>query len=314
MQTRLQSTRVRVPPPPPRRREMHAAQDDDDDDIVHVAEHASPVATNPTGMGDDDSEQEEWLLRVRFPPGHSSSRSTVVSIHVTAEMTARTIAACLQQCMPHQQPVVGLFDESRTGHFYTLEHVLQTKEQDVVYTMQWTLPPPSSKSWYQKLNKGWLSFSLLPLCWILRSYLPILCYLLHDSTLWLYKGIIHIPLMELYRNGPWMVGWEGTPLPQICSRITYHGDEMFWSRNLDECQRIFLQKQDAWLRVARPLWWMVLVGFVFLLVRWLLASFRRPPPVNRDMVETYRAWQILLQQASKTFLQSQPLNERQGQM
>lgn len=330
MQTRLQSTRVRGPPPPPPRRDGTLdAQDDDDFVQVSVMERPSTTAPSRTDRICDDNNnnnsKEEWLLRVRMPTTPSTTTTTLVSIHVTSEMTARTLAACLQQSMPFlQQPIVGLFQESRAGHFYTLEHVLQTKEREVIYTVQLTLPspsPPKSIPWYQHVNTWWLMFACVPiLFWILRYYLPIVLYLVHYFAIWLYKSMVQLPLVELYRHGPWMVGWEGTPLPQICSRITYHGDEVFWGRNLEECQRIFLQKQDAWLKVAQPLWWAVLLGLFLFTVRWIIASFRHPPtPVDRDMVETYRAWQILWQQASKTFHQPPRIQppqhfEKQGQI
>jgi hypothetical protein len=216
-------------------------------------------------------------------------------------MTANTLAACIQQSMCLPQPVVGLFQESRVGHFYTLEHVLQSNERDLVYTVQFTPPPPTpSLPWYQQYMPWLLLFSFFIL---LMTFLfwPTLLYLMERTLMWLHQAVVQIPLTELYRHGPWMVGWEGASLPHICSRITYHGDEVFWSRNLEECQRIFGQKQDAWLQMARPVWWILLLSLVLLTVRWIVDALRRPPPLDRDMVETYRAWQILLHQASRAF-------------
>lgn len=332
MQTRLQ-TRVRVPPPPPPRREdtpvsprqdMHDAPDDD---YVQVPASGTvpkrPSLVNRTdrarGHSSNTPASEEWLLRVRIPPGNPLyPPHSILSIHVTAEMTASTLAACLQQSLLLQQPIVGVFQESRLGHFYTLEHVLQIKEREVIYTVQFVPPPPQPTKptpWYLQLTTWTLLLSSLLLIWILR-YLHTAMYLVKYSAIWVYRAIVQIPLIELHRYGPWMVGWEGATLPQICSRVTYHGDENFWSRNLEECQRIFVQKQEAWLKVARPLWWMVLLGLCLFTVRWLVSSFRHPPPppVDREMVETYRAWQILLQQANKAFhpqtIRAQPHPER----
>ena len=46
---------------------------------------------------------------------------------------------------------------------------------------------------------------------------------------WLFDTLIEFPLREVYRHGPSIIGWEGEPLPRICARITYHGDEAFWT-------------------------------------------------------------------------------------
>lgn len=312
MQTRLQS-RVRAPPPPPPRREGTSPKrhDTQDDDFVHERS----VATSPAAH--DNASPQEWSLRVRIPPGNPSSHSLILSIHITPEMTAATLAACLQQAIGlNEQPIVGLFQESRMGHFYTLEHVLKTQERDVIYTVQLTPPPPlppKPTPWYLQQHVWILAGCPLLLYWSMRYFSNVL-YFLEYSTIWLYKAVVQIPLLELYRYGPWIVGWEGASLPQICSRITYHGDEMFWERNLEECQRIFSQKEEAWLKVARPLWWIVLLGLLLLSVQWLVASFRSPtsPPVDREMVETYRAWQILLQQASKHFHQQRTVPRSTG--
>jgi hypothetical protein len=327
MQTRLQ-TRVRVPPPPPPRREGPpiSPQRHDDDEFVQVpstgtaANHPLPVIPKQDDRVSDKNKSErrsssdEWLLRVRTPPENYPPHS-ILSFHITPDMTASTLAACIQQSMCLPQPLVGLFQESRVGHFYTLEHVLQSKERELVYTVLCTPPPRATSSvpWYQQFMPWLLLFSFLILLWTFL-YWPLLLYLMERTLTWLYQGIVQIPLTELYRYGPWMVGWEGASLPHICSRITYHGDEVFWSRNLEECQRIFDQKQDAWLQMARPLWWILLSSLVLMIVRWLVDALRHsPPPPDRDMVETYRAWQILLQQASRTFHQ-QPLLKHKNEI
>jgi len=97
-------------------------------------------------------------------------------------------------------------------------------------------------------------------------------------------------------------------LPQICARITYHGDEDFWARNMDECQRIFDAKEDAMLRTTRPFLYVgtFVVGFwlVRSLVRehaaTLLRSRSRP---DREMVETYRAFHTIARQVGKAMNQ-----------
>ena len=55
--------------------------------------------------------------------------------------------------------------------------------------------------------------------------------------------VIEAPIKQIYRYGPSMFGWEGLSYPRICARITYHGDEAFWAKNLPECKKIFAAKE-----------------------------------------------------------------------
>jgi hypothetical protein len=110
------------------------------------------------------------------------------------------------------------------------------------------------------------------------------------------------PLRDMYRNGPWIIGgWEGDRLERVCARITYHGDEAFWSRNLVECERIYAAKEAAWLRLTRPLANAIVLVMIFLITR---RALRRPiprglSPAERDAVETYRAIHVLVRQLKK---------------
>ena len=110
---------------------------------------------------------------------------------------------------------------------------------------------------------------------------------------------IHLPLQEYYRNAPAIMGgWEGQSLPAICARITFHGDELFWRRNLEECERIFTFKEEAFMRLAKPAVYVVLLTTSVWVIRMLVREHarHRRPLQNRDMVETYHAIQILLRQ------------------
>lgn len=110
--------------------------------------------------------------------------------------------------------------------------------------------------------------------------------------------LIELPLREVYRHGPSIVGWEGEPLPRICSRITYHGDESFWTRNIDECERIYRSKELAAMQIRKP----IVIGFLVLVLFYMIKSIvearalRMRERVDPNMVETYRAIQMLTRQ------------------
>lgn len=110
--------------------------------------------------------------------------------------------------------------------------------------------------------------------------------------------LIELPLREVYRHGPSIVGWESEPLPRICARITYHGDESFWTRNIDECERIYQSKELAAMQMRKP----IVIGFLMLVLFYMIQSIvkaralRMRERVDPNMVETYRAIQMLTRQ------------------
>jgi hypothetical protein len=114
----------------------------------------------------------------------------------------------------------------------------------------------------------------------------------------LFDTLIEVPLREVYRHGPSIVGWESEPLPRICSRITYHGDEIFWTRNIDECERIYQSKELAAMQVRKP----IVIGFLMIAIFYMIKSIvearalRMRERVDPNMVETYRAIQMLTRQ------------------
>jgi hypothetical protein len=126
----------------------------------------------------------------------------------------------------------------------------------------------------------------------------------------LFDTVIQMPLQELYRQGPWFLGWEGDSISRICSRITFHGDASFWMRNAEECERIYAAKEEAWLRMARPIVYSILALVIASIIRFILreraqhklnmAAQLRGPPTDRDMVETYRAFQTIIKQVGRT--------------
>ncbi|KAK1745255.1 hypothetical protein QTG54_004546 [Skeletonema marinoi] len=115
---------------------------------------------------------------------------------------------------------------------------------------------------------------------------------------WLFDVLVEFPLRELYRYGPSIVGWEGEPLPRICSQITYTGDEGFWSRNIEECERIYRAKEDAAMLFRKPLLVSVIVVVVFYMVKSIVAAraLRRRERIDPNMLETFRAINMLSRQ------------------
>jgi len=115
---------------------------------------------------------------------------------------------------------------------------------------------------------------------------------------YLFDIIIEFPLRELYRHGPSVIGWEGEPLPRICARITYHGDEQFWSRNIEECQRIYDAKEMSAMQVRKPIIVLCLLGAMFYMIKSIVAAraLRRRERIDPNMVETYRAIHSLARQ------------------
>ena len=115
---------------------------------------------------------------------------------------------------------------------------------------------------------------------------------------WLFDVLVEFPLRELYRYGPSVVGWEGESLPRICAQITYTGDEGFWSRNIEECERIYRAKEDAAMLFRKPLLVSVIIVVVFYMVKSIVEAraLRRRERIDPNMVETFRAINMLSRQ------------------
>jgi hypothetical protein len=271
----------------------------------------------------------DWILCIRTPrlcQRENPSLPTILRIHVSHNMSATTLAACISQALyshPTRFPaaqdenhyMVGLFVQ-RTGIFVTLQHLLEAASTDSatdVYCvhLEPRPPPPKPVEWWERppayIAAAVVLVALVAWLWFLQMHLSVLPAL-ERAAVGAYSWTIHSPLTELYRHGPWFLGWEGESLPRICSRITYHGDFHFWSRNIEECQRIFNAKQEAFLRLARPIVYAFLTLVMAVVIRFILweqsqhklrlAAAGRPT-TDRDMVETYRAFQVLMRQAGR---------------
>ena len=129
------------------------------------------------------------------------------------------------------------------------------------------------------------------------------------------------PLHEAYHRGPWFLGaWEGEALPRICARITFHGDEAFWGRNLFECERIFRAKEEAWLRLARPIVGLGVAVFVVWALRlWMVAwkqlqqqrARDRQGPVDREIIDFYHAFNAVARQIHRVTAEAKPVLQQQ---
>ena len=195
----------------------------------------------------------------------------------------------------------GLFGED--GIFYSLQHILDhpAREHNQVYSM--SLPPRRETlivPWWQK---NWivalLGMASVSVIWL---YGPRLVNFAWRALSKAYHIIFDLPLRELYRYGPSIIGWEGANLPEICSRITYHGDREFWSRNIAECQRIYATKEEAFLRVTQPVVYSLLTVICFFFFRNLVATYaeNRRGKDDAEMIATYRAFQTLVHLSQRT--------------
>lgn len=121
------------------------------------------------------------------------------------------------------------------------------------------------------------------------------------TALDIFYFIFDMPIRELYRYGPHLVGWEGLDLPDICSRITYHGDRVFWTRNLTECEEIYRNKEEAFVRVLRPIFYAIVLVASFVAIRHLVAVYaeNKRDRTDRAVLETYHAFQTLVKLANR---------------
>ena len=262
------------------------------------------------------TDRSDWILRLRAPPRRSRDDPllpSIIQIHVTAHMNSRMLAACVQQIVEDDDEIVGLFVES-TGLFVSLDHLLSASAtmRRQVYALYHRPPPPPGTPWWKHIEL-WIAVGIVIIGRLLYVHKEIVMRVLWTAAVTSYDMTIQLPLKELYRHGPWFVGWEGDSLPRICARITYHGDAAFWSRNLEECQRIYAAKEEAYLRLARPAVYAVVMVFFVAILRFIVWELTAPrerprPPTDRDMVETYRAFQVIMGQVRK---QLTPRDDRQ---
>jgi hypothetical protein len=180
----------------------------------------------------------------------------------------------------------------------SLQHILASPTDDCVYSLKRKRYSVAKLPWYYEYH--WMAVLSISAIIMVYGFGHTLWHALWNTISLIADTLLNIPLRELYRYGPSIIGWEGESLPKICARITFHGDELFWMRNVEECQRIYGIKEEAWLRLIRPMVYLVIFYTIVQIVRMLVREHAlHLRPQNRDMVETYQAFQILLRQVKR---------------
>jgi hypothetical protein len=267
---------------------------------------------------------EGWILQVRRPSANSNiSTKEVRKIYIHNRMNVINLAECLHQCLGlNNNSVAGLFCEA-THTFYSLQHILfltNPEPQQRIYCIE--LPSPEQRetqvdrSWYNfvmeqvsSLTKTTTANGYFLTTFLLATLVYYQYQMVHETVRYtystLYESLMEEPLRELYRYGPWFIGWEGEDLPTICARITYHGDAQFWLRNTAECARIYNAKEQAFLRISRPFLYVFFLVLLIGLVRFLIREYQSyqlqlrsqfQHPQERDMADLYQAFHVILRQ------------------
>jgi hypothetical protein len=265
---------------------------------ARVPDHATrEVLTKPP---------EPWKLMVRTEPTKTNPRRDLVRIWITPSMTPETLATCIQQTCGidnnfRDWTIAGLFRETDCL-FVSLQDIINEQDWKSVYAL--TFPHfhiPVPQPWLTEKVMIPIGVGSIVALWVLG---PTAMAVLHRWSGTFFEVFVNLPLRELYRYGPSIVGWEGASLPSVCARITYHGDEEFWKRNMEECQSIFDSKEEAMLRMVRPGLYVtaLVVGFwvIRALVREHAMSLRRNVKApDQDMIETYRAFNVIFKQMGR---------------
>lgn len=308
MRTRSQGYEPPPPPPPP---------------LPEVRRRASDEASSSTSVRD------RWILKVRSPPPNRSVEReyflpSIIKMEITPRMSASILSDCLQHALRMGDgnnllcgnKLAGLFVEE-LGLFRSLQDIVQGHPTpQYTYTVFVRPPPPKELPWWSHVSTVWLVLflvTILPfstLCVRIYNHSETIITFTTEFLIWMYKSAVQIPLADLYRHAP-LIGWQGyRDKPHICARLTHYGDADFWARNLDDCLRIYHDAETSFLSIARP----AVHGLVFTLLLWIVWSVahawlveqrrqahRGHPPPDRDMVETYRALQILLRQVKRNW-------------
>lgn len=350
------------PPPPPlpagvRAQQQHQQQQQQQPQQQQVRAATDPVRNEgqqpqqrqgqgqpgaPPQAAGADGEQftREWVLRLSIR-AQDGKLITKVGVQVTPDMNAAGLAACLGQAfesvdhhhgssslqrlahVPH--PIAGLFIE-KSGLFVSLEHLLaEPSLRNKTFGLTYCPPPPQPpppKPWYRE-TRVWIALSGPVVVGILYKFGSEVAMVMGWIFQSLHDLMVQLPLRETYRNGPWFLGWEGAALPAICARITYFGDVDFWRRNYQECADIYKVKEQAFLRIAFPTIYVIIILLLMFVLNLFLrhwqhvARYRHekavssaPPP---EMAETYRAFQTLLRQVRKGLEPEQPPPGQQQQ-
>ena len=201
----------------------------------------------------------------------------------------------------------GLFRDHDDGIFYSLQHILSHPDsENYLYSIDRPIPRPKLKhdnhSWSYYITT-FLEYGLLGvgIITLLIVYGPTIMNWFIDKSIEYFYLIFDLPIREIYRYGPYMIGWEGMDLPDVCSRITYYGDRMFWTRNYEECENIYYSKEEVFVRTCRPVLYILLLVLLFIIIRHLIAVYAesKRDRTDRAVIETYHAFQTLIRLANR---------------
>lgn len=312
------------PPPPPRLPPITSEESDHDDHQSHSSRlsqhHSNHELIN-------NNQTTTIMIRSAIVPGDT------IKVLITTDITHDDFAHCIAHAAlspPQIGPlleewsndeggvanwtrIAGLFRES-DGVFIPISLILQNPERykdDLFHISRFLQPIPKHEIVASSEPKFQVKYILLisafvAVCSVVMSMAlnPIIIMdYIEYSTNWIVnlparmiENCIDHPLKELYRYGPSVIGWEGTSLEKICTQITHMGDENFWSRNIEECEKIYWNKERAMLHVRKPLVYILLIVAIFfgvqsLVKTWAIRLQNRP---HHEMVETYEAFRLMM--------------------
>ena len=308
--------------------------DDDDDDDSYEAQHERRRnqirRTKP---------RTPWILKVVIPNGDSNydTASVYVDPNMTAERLGQSIFQAISSDWHRSVPedrtsniLVGLFANDRV--FYSLECILAMKSMDAEKRL-FSITKPIKKRKVIAPPQDHMSRNLYVAAIVL--FLSILVFyrrfwsnLIHSivsivptdlPSMWLMISYFcDWPARELYRYGPSAIGWEGRDMIDICTlmnRRFFNGlgggrsefdDRDYWNRNMETCDTMYRMKEESFVRMCRPIWYLTLMSLCFVIVQRVLmvASYRdrekpKTNPTDRAVLKTYYALQNLFGEHQK---------------
>ncbi|GMH82176.1 hypothetical protein TrVE_jg13005 [Triparma verrucosa] len=262
----------------------------------------------PRGKQDDEVVAEEPYIKVSL----YGKPSTASKILLHSGLTPAELSSCISQLFSSDlskngiDSVHGLYDTR--GLFKPLSYFisnLDTSGDDDSESPTLSILPSSAAPKAPKKKKGTFDDPYVLVGASLAFVLAFAVGLIEALMGWivavpvrLFDVIIETPVKQLYRNGPSLFGWEGLSYPEICARITYHGDQVFWSKNLVECKKIFYAKEAAVLLIAKPTMYCGIFAIVISIAHSFVKASAKSKP-DPDMVATFKAIKTLSKQMTK---------------
>jgi hypothetical protein len=303
--------------------------EEDDDDYYEVQDERRRnkiIQTKP---------RTPWILKVVIPSGDNNYDTA--SVYVDPNMTTARLGQSVFQAVSSDylsnergsNILVGLFANDRI--FYSLDCILAMKSTDAERRLfsitkpikkRKVIAPPQdhlSRNLYAAAIFLFLSILVVygrfwsnliySIVSIIPTDLPSMWMMITYFCDW--------PARELYRYGPSAIGWEGRDMIDICTlmnRRFFNGlgggrsefdDRDYWSRNMETCDTMYAMKEESFVRMCRPIWYLTLMSLCFVIVKQLVvaaASYDKKPktnPTDRAILKTYYALQNLFGEHQK---------------